>query len=69
MRCRRPLTLLERLDIPRSERDPDLVDLGRGPAGLVELLVVVHFYWVWWGVGGRKRRIATRLFLDESSVT
>jgi hypothetical protein len=36
------LTLLKRLHVTRSKRDPDLVDLGRGGTGLVELLVVVH---------------------------
>lgn len=36
------LTLLKRLHVTRGKRDPDLVDLGRGGAGLVELLVVVH---------------------------
>jgi hypothetical protein len=36
------LTLLKRLHVTRGKRDPDLVDLGGGGAGLVELLVIVH---------------------------
>ena len=38
------LTLLERLDIPRSERDPDLVNLGTtSTPGLLKVVFVVHF--------------------------